>query len=171
MIKSFQGATPQLHDTVFVSENVSIIGDVTIDSETNVWFGTVIRGDMNSVTIGKRTNIQDNTTIHVTTEMGPTVIGDEVTIGHNAIVHGCILENRCLVGMGSVILDNAVIGEGAIIGAGAVVPPNKIIPPKTMWMGVPAKYIRDVSDAEFNDNVGNAQHYINFADKFKEDSK
>jgi carbonic anhydrase/acetyltransferase-like protein (isoleucine patch superfamily) len=169
MIKTFQGNTPSLHPSVFVSENVSIIGDVSIQSESNIWFGTVIRGDMNLITIGKRTNIQDNATIHVTSDTGPTIIGDEVTIGHNAIVHGCTIENRCLIGMGSVVLDNALVGEGAIIGAGAVVPPSKIIPPRTMWMGVPAKYVRDVSDSEFHDNVKNAQHYIDFANKFKED--
>ncbi len=167
MIKSFQDKHPQIPHSCYISESVDILGDVVLGEEVNIWFGTVIRGDMNFIRIGSRTNIQDNATIHVTTGTAPTVIGSEVTVGHNAIIHGCTIEDRCLIGMGSIILDNAVIGEGSIIGAGALIPPGHVVPPRSLYVGLPAKRIREVTQAEYDDIVERAQHYINFAGKYR----
>ena len=167
MIKKFRGKIPTIPQSCYVSESVDIIGDVHLGEEVNIWFGTVIRGDMNIVKIGSRTNIQDNSTIHVTTDIAPTIIGSGVTIGHNAIIHGCTIEDNCLIGMGSIIMDEAIIGEGSLIGAGAVVPPNMIIPPKSLVVGLPATIVRNVNEAETEEILERAQHYIDFANEYK----
>jgi len=167
MIRPFQNKHPQIPSSCYISESVDILGDVVLGEEVNVWFGSVIRGDMNYIRIGRRTNIQDNCTIHVTTDTAPTVIGEEVTVGHNAIIHGCTVEDRCLIGMGAIILDNAVIGEGSIIGAGALIPPGHVVSPRSLYVGVPAKRIREVTQAEYDDIVERAQHYIDFAGMYR----
>jgi carbonic anhydrase/acetyltransferase-like protein (isoleucine patch superfamily) len=167
MIKKFRGKTPIIPKSCYISESVDIIGDVTLGQEINIWFGTVIRGDMNYVKIGNRTNIQDNSTVHVTTNIAPTIIGSGVTIGHNAIIHGCTIGDNCLIGMGSIIMDEAIIGEGSLIGAGAVVTPNMIIPPKSLVVGLPAKIVRLVNEAETKEILDRSQHYIDFANEYK----
>ena len=148
MIKPFRDKSPVIPESCYLSESVDIIGDVVLGEEVNIWFGTAIRGDMNYIHIGARTNIQDNCTVHVTTDIAPTVIGIGVTVGHNTIIHGCTIEDNCLIGMGSIIMDNAVVGEGSLIGAGAVIPPNMVIPPKSLVVGLPAKVVRQVNAAE-----------------------
>ncbi len=167
MILPFRNKTPVIPDSCYVSDSVDIIGDVILGEETNVWFGAVIRGDMNYIRIGNRTNIQDNCTIHVTTDVSPTIIGDEVTVGHNAMIHGCTIEDRCLIGMGAILLDDSVVGEGSIVGAGALVPPKMIIPPRSLCLGIPARIVRNVTDKEFQENIESAQHYIDFANLYK----
>jgi gamma-carbonic anhydrase len=167
MIKKFSDKTPIIPDSCYISESVDIIGEVELGEEVNIWFGTVIRGDMNYIKIGSRTNIQDNSTVHVTTGIAPTIIGSGVTIGHNAIIHGCTIEDNCLIGMGSIIMDNVVIGEGSLIGAGAVVPPNVKIPPHSLVVGLPAKVVRKVNENERTDIFERAQHYIDFANEYK----
>ncbi len=167
MIKKFRNKSPITPESCYVSESVDIIGDVEFGDEVNIWFGTVIRGDMNFVKIGARTNIQDNSTVHVTTNIAPTIIGTGVTIGHNAIIHGCTIEDNCLIGMGSIIMDEAIIGEGSLIGAGAVVPPNMIIPPQSLVVGLPAKIVREVNESETEEILERAQHYIDFANEYK----
>ena len=167
MIKKFKDNSPIIPESCYISESVDIIGDVKMGEEVNVWFGTVIRGDMNFVKIGSRTNIQDNSTVHVTTDIAPTIIGSGVTIGHNAIIHGCTIEDNCLIGMGSIIMDEAIIGEGSLIGAGAVVPPNIIVPPKSLVVGLPAKVVRQVNEYETEEIFERAQHYIDFANEYK----
>lgn len=167
MIKPFRDKIPVIPNSCYLSESVDLIGDIVLGEEVNIWFGTVIRGDMNYIRIGARTNIQDNCTVHVTTETAPTVIGGGVTVGHNAIIHGCIIEDNCLIGMGSIIMDNAVIGEGSLIGAGAVIPPNMKIPPRSLVVGLPAKVVRAVNDDEYVDILDRAQHYIDFAAEYK----
>ena len=123
MIKKFQNKQAQLGEDVYVSENAMVIGDVTLGDEVSIWFGAVLRGDMHYIKIGNRTNIQDNSVVHVTTRVSPTNIGSGVTVGHGAIIHGCTIEDDCLIGMGAILMDDAVIGAGSLIGAGALIPP------------------------------------------------
>lgn len=158
----FNGKIPQLENIAFEAPGCSIIGDVTIGEESSVWFGTVIRADVAPVTIGKRTNIQDNATVHVGNDVA-TTIGDEVTIGHNAVIHGCTIGNRCLIGMGSVILDKAEIGEGSVVGAGALVTQGKKYPPRSLIIGNPAKAVRPISDDQYEQLKLSADTYVNLA--------
>ena len=167
MIKKFRGKSPVIPDSCYISESVDLIGDVTLGENVSLWFGTVVRGDMHFITIGNRSNIQDNSVIHVTTDISPTRIGSEVTVGHNAIIHGATIEDRCLIGMGAIIMDDAVVGEGSIVGAGAVVPPNMMIPPRSLVVGLPAKILRQTSDKELEMIIERAQHYIDFSEKYK----
>tara|TARA_B100001250_G_scaffold383141_1_gene376880 strand:- start:164 stop:667 length:504 start_codon:yes stop_codon:yes gene_type:complete len=167
MIRDFDGKSPSIGDNCFIADSADVIGDVTLGKDSSIWFGTVTRADMHYIKIGSRTNIQDNCTVHVTTDIHPTIIGDEVTIGHNVIVHGCTIEDRCLIGMGAIIMDGAIIGQGSLIGAGALISPNTIIPPKSLVVGLPGKVLREVTDKEFNEIIDRAQHYIDFAKKYK----
>ena len=167
MIKKFRGKSPVIPDSCYISESVDLIGDVTLGENVSLWFGAVVRGDMHFITIGNRSNIQDNSVIHVTTDVSPTRIGDEVTVGHNAIIHGATIEDRCLIGMGAIIMDDVVVGEGSIVGAGAVVPPNMIIPPRSLVVGLPAKIVRQTTDEELQMIIERAQHYIDFSQKYK----
>ena len=167
MIKKFRGKFPIIPDSCYISESVDLIGDVTLGENVSLWFGTIVRGDMHFITIGNRSNIQDNSVIHVTTDVSPTRIGDEVTVGHNAIIHGATIEDRCLIGMGAIIMDDVVIGEGSIVGAGAVVPPNMIIPPRSLVVGLPAKIVRQTTDKELEMIIERAQHYIDFSQEYK----
>ncbi|MBC8311792.1 MAG: gamma carbonic anhydrase family protein [Candidatus Marinimicrobia bacterium] len=167
MIKKFRGKSPIIPESCYISESVDLIGDVTLGEDVSLWFGTVVRGDMHFITIGNRSNIQDNSVIHVTTDISPTRIGDEVTVGHKAIIHGATIKDRCLIGMGSIIMDDAVVGEGSIVGAGAVVPPNMIIPPRSLVVGLPAKIVRQTTDEELEMIIERTQHYIDFSQEYK----
>jgi carbonic anhydrase/acetyltransferase-like protein (isoleucine patch superfamily) len=167
MIKKFRGKSPVIPDSCYISESVDLIGDITLGENVSLWFGTVIRGDMHFITIGNRSNIQDNSVIHVTTDISPTRIGSEVTVGHNAIIHGANIEDQCLIGMGAIIMDDVVVGKGSIVGAGAVIPPNMIIPPRSLVVGLPAKIVRQTTDEELKMILERAQHYIDFSQKYK----
>ena len=167
MIKKFRGKSPIIPNSCYISESVDLIGDVTLGENVSLWFGAVVRGDMHFITIGNWSNIQDNSVIHVTTDVSPTRIGDEVTVGHNAIIHGATIQDRCLIGMGAIIMDDVVIGEGSIVGAGAVVPPNMIIPPRSLVVGLPAKIVRQTTDKELEMIIERAQHYIDFSQEYK----
>ena len=143
MIFTFQGKKPQVSSAAFVAETAALIGDVTIGPDSSVWFGAVIRGDCSPITMGSGTNIQDNAVLH--TELGrPLTIGDNVTIGHGAVVHCASIGNNTLIGMGAILLDGAVIGDHCIIGAGALVKENAVVSPGTMMVGVPAKCVREL---------------------------
>ena len=148
MIRSFNDIHPKIHETAYLSEDVVVIGDVEIGEDANVWFGSVIRGDVSYIRIGARTNIQDMTMIHVSSDFGPTVLEEEITVGHRVTLHGCHVERQCLIGMGAIIMDHARIGEQSIIGAGALVSPGTIIPPRVLALGSPAKVKRDLTDDE-----------------------
>ena len=167
MIIKYKDKIPVIPKTCFIANSTNIIGDVRIGSETNIWFGTTIRADMHYIRIGKRTNIQDNSTIHVTTDIAPTIIGDGVTIGHGAIIHGCTIKDNCLIGMGSIIMDEVVINEGSMIAAGALIPPRSIVPKNTLMVGSPAKPIRKLRTIEKNEIFERAQHYIDLAKDYK----
>ncbi len=150
MILPFDGKEPQIHPTVFLAQGVVISGDVKIGEYTNIWYNTVLRGDIAPTIIGARVSIQDNSTLHQSPG-NPLIIEDEVTIGHNAILHSCIIRRGALIGMGAIILDRAEIGENAMIGAGALVPPGKKIPPNTLAVGSPAKVIRELTEADYKE--------------------
>ena len=163
MIKLFEGKQPQLGRNVYVSENAIVIGDVTLGDEVNIWFGSVLRGDMHYIKIGNRTNIQDNSVVHVTTGVSPTNIGNGVTVGHGAIIHGCTIEDDCLIGMGAILMDDAVIGSGALSGAGALIPPNMKIPKNSLVVGSPGKVIRQIKEVERKMIIERPQEYIDLA--------
>jgi carbonic anhydrase/acetyltransferase-like protein (isoleucine patch superfamily) len=138
-LRSYQGKSPKIDPTAFIAETAIIIGDVEIGARANIWYNVVIRGDVNSIRIGEETNIQDGTVVHAETVKGPTIIGKRVTVGHNAIVHGCIIEDECLIGMGAIVLSYSKIGKGSVIAAGAVVKEHEVVPPGTVMAGLPAK--------------------------------
>ncbi len=167
MIRDFQDKTPKIHETCFVAENATVIGQVELAENVNVWYGTVLRGDVNFIRIGKNTNIQDNTVVHVESNGHPTIIGENVTIGHGAIVHACTVGDHSLIGMGAIVLDGAVIGENVILGAGALVPPGKTIPDNSLAVGSPAKVIRTLSEDEIPKRISHAERYVALAEKHK----
>ena len=163
MIKHFEEKQPRLGKNAYVSENAMVIGDVTLGDEVNIWFGAVLRGDMHYIKIGNRTNIQDNSVVHVTTGVSPTNIGNGVTVGHGAIIHGCTIEDDCLIGMGAILMDDAVIGAGTLIGAGALIPPNMKIPKNSLIVGSPGKVVRQVKGFEREMILERPQEYIDLA--------
>jgi carbonic anhydrase/acetyltransferase-like protein (isoleucine patch superfamily) len=166
LIKSFNDKIPEIGKDVYISETAVVIGDVILEDYVNIWFGSVIRGDMHYIKIGSRTNIQDNSVIHVTTGISPTNIGSGVTIGHGAIIHGCTIQDNCMIGMGATIMDDAKIEKGSLIGAGSLVPPKMQIPPRSLVVGVPGKIIRSVSDDEYEMILERPQEYIDLASHY-----
>ncbi len=167
MLYPFNEISPDIDSTVFCVESADIIGDVKIEVNSSVWYQVVIRGDVNYIRIGKRTNVQDGTVIHVTNRTNPTIIGDDVTIGHNATLHGCTIGNRCLIGMGAVVLDGAEVGDDVMIGAGALVTPGTIIPAGTLYVGSPAKYKRHLSIAEIEGLGQSAKNYLDYVARYR----
>lgn len=169
LIKSVRGFTPQFGENCFLAENATIIGDVVMGKDCSVWFNTVIRGDVNSIKIGNLVNIQDGSVLHTLYEKSTIDIGDNVSIGHNVTIHGAKICDNVLVGMGSVILDHAVIGENSIIAAGAVVTSGTVVEPGSLYAGVPAKKIKDVSPEQTKDMIYRISHnYRMYADWYKE---
>jgi len=146
MIIAFAEKFPRLDPSVFVAPSAELIGGVEIGAGSSVWFGAVVRADLNTITIGEKVSIQDNCVLHIDRERSPLLIGNEVTVGHRAVLHGCKVGNLCLVGMGAVILDDVKIGEGCIIGAGSVVAPGTEVPSRTLWVGVPARPTREITE-------------------------
>lgn len=166
MITSYQNNHPKLHDTVYVAPGAWVIGRVVMGEDSSVFFNTVIRGDTDNITIGERTNIQDNSTLHVN-EGDPLAIGSDVTVGHNAIVHACTVKDRVLVGMGAIILDRAVIESDCYVAAGSLVAPGKTFPSGSMIMGSPAKVVRQLSQEEIDDIIRVAAHYVDSKNTYK----
>src|SRR6056297_3422126 len=148
MIKSYKDMMPEIHSSCYISETADIIGNVILEKDVNVWFGSVIRGDENYVKVGKGTNIQDNCTLHIARDF-PCILGENVTVGHRAIVHACTIGDRVLVGMGAIIMDGAVVRSDVIIGAGALVPPGRELASGWLYVGTPAKAHRELSDDEY----------------------
>lgn len=165
MIKEFEGNIPRIDESTYISESVDIIGDVTIEENANIWFETRLRGDMNKIVIGKNTNIQENTVVHVDKNC-PCLIGKDVTIGHGAIIHGCEICDNVLVGMGSIILNNAKIGKNTIIGAGSLITQGKVFPEGVLILGNPAKVVRELSEAEIESIKNSANNYVNLSKKY-----
>lgn len=162
----YKGKKPHIGSGVFVAENASLIGDVEIGDDCSIWFGTVLRGDVHFIRIGSRTNIQDNSVVHVTNDLHPTVIAEEVTIGHGAIVHGCTIRRGALIGMGARVLDGAVIGESALVGAGALVSEGMHVPPRTLVVGVPARVKRELTAEELARLESSWQSYVEYKDEY-----
>ena len=168
LIKSVRGFTPQYGKNCFFAENATLIGELIMGDHCSVWYQAVVRGDVNFITIGDRVNIQDGTVIHGTFEKSATIIGNDVSIGHNAIVHGCTIKDRVLVGMGSIIMDDSVVGSNSIIAAGSVLPKNTIVPEGSIFAGVPAKKIKEVSPELQKGEIERiAANYIHYASWFK----
>jgi gamma-carbonic anhydrase len=163
VIYEFLGRHPQFDETNFIAPSADIIGDVTLGAESSVWFNTTIRGDVNRIEIGERSNVQDNTCIHVTNQTGPTLIGDQVTIGHSAMIHGCTIRNRVLIGIKAVILDQAVIEEDCIIAAGSLVAPGKVMPSGFLCMGSPARPVRKLTDEEIESIRQFSDNYVKYS--------
>lgn len=166
IVRGYDGKEPRFGERVFVAENAAIIGDVELGNDCSIWYSATIRGDVNAIRIGSRSNVQDNCTIHVTHEQWPTVIAEEVTIGHGAIVHGCTVKRGALIGMGSRVLDGAVVGESALVGAGALVPEGLHVPPRTLVVGVPARVKRPLTDEELARLDQSWRHYIEYKEKY-----
>ncbi|MEI7669992.1 MAG: gamma carbonic anhydrase family protein [Pseudomonadota bacterium] len=167
MIKAFRDISPTIAEDAFIAEGAVIIGDVNIGSESNIWYGCVIRGDVNYIRIGERTNIQDGSVVHVTRKTCPTIIGNGVTIGHSVLLHGCTLEDDCFIGMHATIMDGAVVESGAWVAAGALVSPNKRIPKGQIWAGNPARYLRDMKPEEAAFIATSSNNYVMLAAEYR----
>tara|TARA_B100001564_G_scaffold113051_3_gene93803 strand:+ start:1826 stop:2353 length:528 start_codon:yes stop_codon:yes gene_type:complete len=154
--------SPQIHESAFIADGAKIIGDVIMQSQSSVWYNTVVRADINQIIIGERSNIQDNSVLHLENDQGVS-IGDDVTIGHNAIIHGCTIKNGALIGMGSIIMNGATVGRGAVIGAGAIVTENMQVPDLGLVVGIPGKVIKTLPDDTFEKNVKWAKKYTQLA--------
>jgi carbonic anhydrase/acetyltransferase-like protein (isoleucine patch superfamily) len=163
MIKPFLGAAPQYDDSNFIAKTAVVIGDVTLGPQSSVWHHVTIRGDVNWIRIGQASNVQDNSVVHVTHGTAPTNIGDYVTIGHGAIIHGCTIQNNVLIGMGATVMDHAVIGRDSIVGAGALVTQNVEIPPRSLVLGQPAKVVRALTDEEVATIRPYADNYVRYS--------
>jgi carbonic anhydrase/acetyltransferase-like protein (isoleucine patch superfamily) len=170
MIRSFQGRLPKLSAGCYVDLSAQLIGDVTLGEHTSVWMNAVLRGDVHFIRLGANSNVQDCAVLHGQRNLYPVIVGDWVTIGHNATVHGCVIEDAVLIGMGATLLNNCRIGEGSIIAAGAVVPEGTIVPARTMWAGVPAKQRRSLSDADRILIKDYAQTYLDYTEIFLKES-
>lgn len=169
LIKKFKDFTPKIASSVYLSENATIIGEVEIGEESSVWFNAVLRGDVGLIRIGKKSNIQDGCVLHATHGESIVDIGNGVTVGHNAIVHGAKICDNALIGMGAIILDNAVIGENTIVAAGAVVTKNTVLEPNSIYAGIPAQKIKSLDpDKAFKMMQDSASHYCGYAEEYKE---
>lgn len=167
MIRPFSGKTPKIHDSAFIADDAIIIGDVEIGEDASVWFGSVIRGDVNYIRIGARTNIQDATVIHVSSKTHPTILEDEITVGHSVTLHGCYVERGCLIGIGAILLDGVRVGANSLVAAGSLLTPGMQIPPGSLVLGSPAKVKRELTqdelaylDKSWQNYVELKKHYI-----------
>lgn len=173
MLIKYKEWSPTLKKGAWIADGASVIGRTTIGEDCSIWFGTVIRGDVHYITIGDRTSIQDLSMVHVThhkkedmSDGNPTIIGSDVTIGHRVMLHGCTIEDACLIGMSATILDGAVIGKESIVGASSLVTKNKVFPPRSLIMGSPAKLIRELTDEEVEELYASAERYVKFKDSY-----
>jgi len=167
MIKSFQNLSPKIHDSAFVADDAIIIGAVEIGAESSVWFGSILRGDVNHIRIGARTNVQDGSIIHVSRKTHPTILEDEVTLGHRVTLHGCHIETGCLIGIGAIVLDGVRVGRNSLVAAGSLLTPNTQIPPRSLVMGSPAKVKRELGDDEVKDLEKFWQNYVSLSRIYK----
>jgi len=176
MIRPFKGITPQIDPSAFIAETAVVIGEVSIGAQASLWYNVVARGDVNFISIGARSNIQDLTMLHVTHKKhaddpgAPLIIGDDVTVGHSVTLHGCTLKDGCFIGMQAMVMDKAVVGEGALVGARALVTEGTIIPPHTLWVGAPAKYKRDLTPDEIAWLNKSADNYVKYSLEFINDA-
>ncbi|ADN08629.1 gamma carbonic anhydrase family protein [Sulfurimonas autotrophica] len=174
MLHVYKNTTPTIGQKSWIAPSADVIGDVTCGEECSIWFGCVVRGDVHYIKIGNRVNIQDLSMIHVThykkedkSDGNPTIIEDDVTIGHRVMLHGCTIEKACLIGMSATILDGALIGKESIVGAGSLVTKNKVFPPRSLIMGTPAKVVRELSDDEIKELYASASRYVEFKNDYQ----
>lgn len=166
MIRPYQSHTPVVPASCYIDISAQVIGDVVIGEYSSIWMNAVVRGDVHSIRIGTNSNVQDCAVLHGMRGRYPVIVGDWVTIGHNVTAHGCVIENTCLIGMGSVILNNARIGEGSIIAAGAVIPENTIVPPNSLWAGVPARERRQLRPEDREMILQYARNYLDYTKSY-----
>ena len=177
MIRSFKGFSPRIASSAFVAQGAVVIGEVSIGEEASIWYNCVVRGDVNFISIGDRTNIQDLSMLHVTHKKhvddpgAPLIIGNDVTVGHSVTLHGCTIEDGAFIGMQAMIMDKAVVGKGALVGARALVTEGTVIPPATLWVGAPAKYKRDLTADEIAWLGRSAGNYVRYSREYLEDEK
>ena len=170
MVRSYQGITPRIHPSCYVDESAQIIGDVEIGENSSVWMNAVIRGDVFAIRIGKSSNVQDCSVLHGMRYKYGVIMGDFVTVGHSVTLHGCTIGDRCLIGMGAVILNNARIGEGCIIAAGTVIPENTVVEPFSLWAGVPAKFKRKIEDETSQQMILQyARNYLDYTEIYRKE--
>lgn len=167
LLKSVRGIEPQFGQNCWLADNATVVGDVRMGRDCTVWFNAVIRGDVNAITFGDRCNVQDGAVIHCTYQRTKTTIGNNVSIAHNAIVHGCTIEDEVLIGMGAIVMDGAVIGSRSIIAAGAIITQNTVVPPGSIYAGNPARFLKAVSDEQAEVFMRTANNYVMYADWFK----
>lgn len=165
-VRPFGGKAPRLHESVFAVDSALVIGDVEIGADSSLWFGTIVRGDVNAIHVGARTNVQDHSVIHVTSRTHPTWVGDEVTLGHRVTLHGCTVKDRCIIGIGAIVLDGAVVGEESMVAAGTLVPPGMVVPPRTLVMGSPAKVKRALTTEELAHLQRSAENYVRYTRQY-----
>lgn len=172
MIKAVRGKSPIIGEDCFIAENATIVGEVRMGNQCSIWFNAVLRGDVHYIKMGDKVNVQDGAVIHCTYQKSPTIIGDNVSIGHNAIVHGCTIKDNVLVGMGSIIMDDCIVESNSIIAAGAVVTKGTVVPSGSIFAGMPAKKIKDISPELSSGEINRiAEAYIMYSGWFKEDTK
>ena len=167
MLHSFRGHAPQIAADAWIAASAVVVGDVVIGAQSSVWFHTVVRGDVAAIRIGARTNLQDHVVVHVFGGRSATTIGDDVTIGHRALLHGCTIGNRALIGMGAILLDGAEIGDECLIGAGSLVPPGTKIPARSLALGNPARFVRPLKDEERDSLKESAARYVGYAAEYR----
>ena len=166
-ILSWRGVEPRIHESAFIAPTAVVIGDAVIGANSSIWFGTVVRGDVHEIRIGDRTNIQDNSVVHVTSGKYGTYIGSDITIGHRAILHACVLEDGCFVGMGAVVMDGAVVESGAMVAANAMITPGKRVKSGELWAGSPARFLRRLSREEVDDFSVVGGKYLDLCRKYR----
>jgi len=159
----FEGVSPRIAEDAWIAPGAIIVGNVEVGSGASIWYGCVLRGDVNAIRIGVRSNVQDASVLHVTRDRFETIVGDEVTIGHRAVVHGCTVGDGALIGIGAIVMDGATVGEGALVGAGAVVTPGKVVPPRSLVMGTPARVVRTLETDELDRQRQRALEYVALA--------
>ena len=166
MIRSYKGISPRIGEHCYIDESAQIIGDVTIGEHSSVWMNAVVRGDVHHIRIGANTNIQDNSVLHGMLNQWPVEIGDWVTIGHSVTLHGCIVEDRCLIGMGVIVLNGARIGAGSVLAAGTLIPEHTIVEPGTLWMGVPGHFRKQLGPEEQESILQYARNYLGYKEQY-----
>jgi len=168
LIKSVNGKTPSIPEDCYVAENATIVGDVSFGHSCSVWFNAVVRGDVHFITIGNKVNIQDGAIIHCTYKKHPTIIGNNVSIGHNAMVHGCVIHDNVLIGMGAIVMDNCIVNSNSIIAAGAVVTQNTVVESGSIYAGVPAKKVKEINQSDFSGEIERiANNYVMYSGWYK----
>jgi len=167
MLKPFNNISPTIHPTAFVADDAIVIGDVEIGEDASVWFGSIIRGDVNFIRIGSRTNIQDGSIIHVSSKTHSTILEDEITVGHRVTLHGCYVESGCLIGIGAILLDGVRVGKNSLVAAGSLLTPNTVIPPNSLVMGAPAKVKRQLTAEELVNLKKSWQNYVELKEKYR----